>query len=505
MNFLKQDGKTKLIFQLQRGKSNDSKSGNDDIVLTTAELNYIKKLTNSQGISNYTFELTFDNHQNLDGYTSYFNLVVKELSTGDYYSYIQEFRVKNTWLLSNNLHTNIDQFSGHIVFYNTVGEFLMDIEMDNGNIINYEEAGKCDSGEGQGSGGGGGGGSTGDGLGSGPGPGPGNGSGGGVGSGGTGGSNISVIPIPCNCEPNHLPGQSCSCPAGGPRFEIHIKSYFPDGKTKEILKNGCVEAPEECFNEVGDPCECDSNGDCIEENNEVPIIIIPQTPCQKLNFISQTEDFQEKINELNTLSNASPSEPRYEKGFIMEGMLANTEYTPVEGTEDDPALQDFDLAAGSTISGFMHNHFFIDEMIEEERVQSISIFSDEDVFSLYKIAKGGHIETTNGFTFAMVYQGDMYHLQIGDLQDFIDFGDEWLANPNGSKSKFLYDLMNEPSQGNIQHEASNDQNRDNFARMLKLISSFSPSLSLYHSSVDNPDWKKVVVDQNNNVSLEDCN
>jgi hypothetical protein len=65
--------------------------------------------------------------------------------------------------------------------------------------------------------------------------------------------------------------------------------------------------------------------------------------------------------------------------------------------------------------------------------------------------------------------------------------------------------MNEPSQGNIQHEASNNQNRDNYAKMLKLISSFSPSLSLYHSSVNNPDWKKVVVDQNNNVSLEDCN
>jgi hypothetical protein len=64
MNFLQQDGKTELIFQLQRGKSNDSKSGNDDLVLTTAELNNIKKLTNSQGISNYTFELTFDNHQN---------------------------------------------------------------------------------------------------------------------------------------------------------------------------------------------------------------------------------------------------------------------------------------------------------------------------------------------------------------------------------------------------------------------------------------------------------
>jgi hypothetical protein len=135
----------------------------------------------------------------------------------------------------------------------------------------------------------------------------------------------------------------------------------------------------------------------------------------------------------------------------------------------------------------------------------VSIFSDEDVFSLYRMAKGGHVETTNGFTFAMVYQGDIYHLQIEDLQEFIDFGNNFLENPDGSKSKFLYDLMNKADEGNIQHEASNNQNRDNFAKMLKLISSLSTSLSLYHSSVDNPEWKKVAVDQNNNVSLEDCN
>ncbi|WP_019037863.1 hypothetical protein [Psychroflexus tropicus] len=46
-------------------------------------------------------------------------------------------------------------------------------------------------------------------------------------------------------------------------------------KGSKLLKNGCVAAPEECFNDVQDPCECDGNDGCVEENDEVPINVFP--------------------------------------------------------------------------------------------------------------------------------------------------------------------------------------------------------------------------------------
>jgi len=105
----------------------------------------------------------------------------------------------------------------------------------------------------------------------------------------------------------------------------------------------------------------------------------------------------------------------------------------------------------------------------------------------------------------MVYKGDMYHLQIENLQNFIDFGDEWLVNSDGTKSRFLRDMMRKPEEGNIKHDYGNDTNRNNFAKMLNLLNPLNPGLSLYHSKVNNPNWKKVTVGANNTINLQECN
>lgn len=123
------------------------------------------------------------------------------------------------------------------------------------------------------------------------------------------------------------------------------------------------------------------------------------------------------------------------------------------------------------------------------------------------MAKHGHIANANSFTFVVVYKGDMYHLQIENLQDFIDFGDDWLAEPNGTKSDWLRAVMNNPAEGNVRHPLGNDINRNNFAKMLNLFSNLNinPGISLYHSKVNNPNWKKVTVGPNNTIKLQECN
>jgi hypothetical protein len=159
--------------------------------------------------------------------------------------------VDNTWLLSNSLQTNMHHYNGFMVFYNTVGEFLITIELNNGNVVNKEETDKCDSGDGSSSSGGGG-----SAEGSGPG---GTGSGGGFGGGG---GTVSIIVEPCYCHDTHASG-GCTHPII--TIVIHNKS------TNNLLKNGCFPLPEECFDDVQDPCECDGNGGCVEENDEVPV------------------------------------------------------------------------------------------------------------------------------------------------------------------------------------------------------------------------------------------
>jgi len=364
--------------------------------------------------------------------------------------------------------------------------------LNTGNIIESDTRNPCDDPVNDGGSGGGGGG-TGDGGSSG-------GSSGG-GNGGTGGCSIDIEFYQENCN--------CGCNDPCTITIVIITDCDIDIHFRDLLRTPCDEAPLECNEPNLEPCECAEDGvSCVIEEDEV-IITIPVTPCQKLNFMSQNQDFMDKINELNTLSNALPTEPRFEKGYVLEGALANTTYTPVEGIENYPQLQEFDLPAGSTINGFIHNHFFINEVIDGEEVQSLSIFSDEDIFSLYEMAKNGNITTTNLFTFVMVYKGDMYHLQIDDLQDFIDFGDNFLLNNTGDGiGDFLFDMMNDPAEGNVRHPLGNDINRNNFAKMLKKLENLGNSnigLSLYHSKVSNPNWKKVIVGANNTINLQECN
>jgi len=380
-----------LNFLLDRGESSDNKSSSE-LVLTSAELNNIKKLSNSQGISNYTFQLNFDNHQNLNGYTSYFNLVVKELSTGDYYSYIQEFRVDNTLLLSNSLQTNMHHYNGFMVFYNTVGEFLITIELNNGNVVNKEETDKCDSGDGEGSSSGGGGGSA-------EGSGPPGGSGG-SGSGGEfigGGSSSGWL---CNWRGSfHSNPSDCNEPSEGGTWIFSIKSLLPEGKGTNLLKNGCLPLPEECFSDVQDPCECDGNGGCVIENDEVPVNFpINIALVSELNSLLDQNLTPEQIDALAPYGNE-----------FFQSMIdfLNANYTPeaqgfieevIEVLAENPVAEvDFDP---SNYPGIDEGHPFMWWQDNEYINNNFTIFEplpnayEVLLFSIFPAAALAHIENT---------------------------------------------------------------------------------------------------------------
>jgi hypothetical protein len=98
-------------------------------------------------------------------------------------------------------------------------------------------------------------------------------SGGGGGPGGSGfsGGGLSSGWL-CNWRGSfHANPSDCNEPSEGGTWILSIKSLLPEGKGTNLLKNGCFPLPEECFDDVQDPCECDGNGGCVEENDEVPV------------------------------------------------------------------------------------------------------------------------------------------------------------------------------------------------------------------------------------------
>jgi len=440
--------------------------------------------TNQSNLANYSFKM---DKADPDGEESWLNLVVKETTFG-MYSYIMKYRPSIDWMTDQDWSS----FSGDIVFYLNDGTYVSRQGFENGTITSREVIDPCDDNNTNNGDGGGGGddGTTGDG--------PGGGTGGG--SGNT--CSITIIEVVCPCQ-GHGVGDSCSCTVQ-PYLEINF--FCPDqkGNLNDVLRSSGDCAG--CYNPVGDPCPCAIDGiSCADDSDHGDVgVNLPQTECDWLNERMNQQDFTEKMEIMNDASSVTPPNDRIENGYQMTGLGANTNYIHVVSP---PNTGEMTVYPPSALDGYMHNHFFINETVNGAPVKSINIFSDRDITTLYRLAKNGFINNILNFTFVMVYQGDMYHLQINDLQTLIDFGDNWLLNPDGSLSDLLIDEMNSPSHANIRHENPPIVNRENMARMLKKFADagLDMGLDLYYSPVENPNWQKVVVNNDNSVSLEDCN
>ncbi|MBA3986888.1 MAG: hypothetical protein H0X63_10040 [Flavobacteriales bacterium] len=475
MDFLNRKNEGQLRFKIKPStiEGLPVKSSELDLIFTDLETDKILALTDEAGRTNYTFRLILESAPHYEGEESFFNLIVKEINTEEgYYAYIQEYRIDQNWYTSS-LYLNMASYTGKMIFYSLEGLYMARVTFTGGEIVDDHLRTPCPDPDDP---------VNGDPGGS-----------GGYGGDGTGG--LIFTDIPCPCE-GHLVGQGCTC-AIPPLLIISEKFYSEDGKINESLRTVCGSAPDPCFLPNGDPC-CTTEG--CEDENDGTIINIPTKPCEKLNMISQNQDFMDKINELNTASNNTTPGTRREKGYIMEGPVTFPNYTYVESQPDDPNMN-FNISTGSVISGYIHNHFFINETnANGEKMQSINVPSDADLVALYIIAKNNLIQQQFlGFPFIVVYQGNMYHLEITDVAAFIALGDLGFLNEDGRMSDFLKDEFVE---NNIKHENSSTSNMNNLA---KLLHNGNVGLDLYQSPVNNPNWRKVKVNANNTVSLENCN
>lgn len=241
-------------------------------------------------------------------------------------------------------------------------------------------------------------------------------------------------------------------------------------------------------------------------------------PCKKLKKRLNDTSFTDKVNELNNASNILPPNTRNEIGVLMKDVNPtntnyNTQFTQFSSPPNTLQIT-FNLEPNSKFNGFMHNHFFnfgLNWMIggipvtQPQPIQnSINMFSDADIFTLWTMLKNNHVQEYDSFLFIMVYQGKMFQLQITNKNSFIDFGNILFINQQSGEYELGETLAHEYKQdmSNITFANSQNLNRDNFAKMLK---KHNVALELYESNVLNPKWRKVQVNNNNTIQLVDCN
>jgi len=241
-------------------------------------------------------------------------------------------------------------------------------------------------------------------------------------------------------------------------------------------------------------------------------------PCKKLKKRLNDSSFTDKVNELNNASNILPPNTRNEIGVLMKDVNPtnsnyNTQFTQFSSPPNTLQIT-FNLEPNSKFNGFMHNHFFnfgLNWMIggipvtQPQPIQnSINMFSDADIFTLWTMLKNNHIQEYDSFLFIMVYQGKMFQLQITNKNSFIEFGNVLFINQQTGEYELGETLAYEYKQdmSNVTFANSQNLNRDNFAKMLK---KHNVALELYESNVSNPQWRKVQVNSNNTIQLVDCN
>lgn len=173
------------------------------------------------------------------------------------------------------------------------------------------------------------------------------------------------------------------------------------------------------------------------------------------------------------------------------------DYEIKEGIEDKLGIN-FNLADGEKLDGFIHNHF--------DKPNSLSVFSPEDLYSLYTMLNSNHINNSRSFVYALsTSDGTNYALRIKSKAKFLSFAAVNLEGlQNGDNNTLGYEYSGNGSilnSNGIKDTNSNALNERNFAKLLLLVNS---GLELYRSTDNFESWEQVESDINGNITYTKC-
>jgi len=481
INFIKSKSNSKMEFTLDDNNSVDGmmKNYDDNLIITTVLADQIKQVTNSYGKSNYTF--TMSKGTGIEE-VYFLNLVVIEY-IDTFYILIAKYVPDSVWLTTYIDESDFALFTGQVYYYDVEGLYIGLLDVIDGKNISAQYRHPCE-GTGGGSDSGGGIdiiiGDTG---------------GGDTGSGGGGCSWVaSTVATPCSCPPAHTDPSLCNCDNGPGTSVIYS---WECAEIKSAIRHSCDDPVEDCYDAVGDPCTCDSNGECIPddqvENNDtstnvdISDFVELVRNCRLLDDLSNSPSFALRMQELidNTTGNT-------ERGYWGRNNTdGEMEYDTSDRFEGVPGVREITLnLPTSPIDSYIHNHF-------NNGLGSFSIFSGGDLFTLFTLFDNGFISDVDNFVMVVATpHNTVYAITISDADDFQNFGNLFLGNIDTIENMYVFPFGIDP---NISNEL-------NEFRLTRLLENQKLGLRLYRGDTnDLNNWTRLKLRSNGELKENNCN
>jgi hypothetical protein len=267
------------------------------------------------------------------------------------------------------------------------------------------------------------------------------------------------------CQLDEVVIESSSSPPSTPY--VSITHMYPAGGGTQ---NNC---------EVGCDNNWDFGGGGNGTYNPPPL---EEDPCDKMNSLESDRTFKDKLGELEENTSLD-----YETGFLLNHN--GNAYDPISGNSGQDYIE-FDVTG--TIDGFIHSHFL---------PNGDSMFSPDDIQTLYFLFTNNHINNTNTFVMTVVTGlGTSYTIMIDNATAFSNFG---LSNLNNltnftTFSNFYFDNY-------IHFSGPLVGLDDTTAREVAMLNALANSgLSLFRGNTGYDEWQKIEAQNNGTVNV-DCN
>jgi hypothetical protein len=233
----------------------------------------------------------------------------------------------------------------------------------------------------------------------------------------------------------------------------------------------------------GDPSNWGSNGGGTGSSGPPPEPAAD--PCPTANQTAQSPVFNSNMNILKTAANTDT----VEKGFYCERSGTGSLYQSgiITGTANNLHV-DIVVPPYTYLGAIMHSH----------TAGGLSIFSDEDIYDMFKFYDGGKIAYVEGFSYALTTaSGTTYMLKITDIANFQAAVSRYLNTPGG---EFEFGTKYEVFK--VNNTNTPEMNEKN---LLSFLSFTRIGLTLLKGNIDTfGSWEKLSLVDNNIVTIP-CN
>ena len=210
--------------------------------------------------------------------------------------------------------------------------------------------------------------------------------------------------------------------------------------------------------------------------------------CGIFNDLVQDQPMKDLINTLKGMTNLNT-----ETGLALTKNADGT-YSAIQGVPNAKNEIEFNIPNGTTIDYIIHTHY----------TGGLSIFSAQDIQTMYNIVTNGNITTSQEFVSIVVTpNNDVYALSLQNRNAFINFGNTWLSQDILFRGFDQVMTFKGKGNFNINRENINSNNEKNFIKMLQKR---QMSIQIHKANADDSEWSRLTINpMTNEVTPTPCN